>query len=73
MLYEFCEDVFFLALRHDLHYRGTRQLVDMSVTAHDLHKAAVLPKRLTFFQYLCALAGISRQFTAIQPPQVTNR
>ncbi len=46
---------------------------DMSVAAHDLHEAAVLPERLTFFHYLCVLAGIARRFTAIPPPQATNR
>ena len=44
---------------HDLHHCGTRQLVDVSVAAHDLHEAAVLPERLTFFQYLCVLPCIN--------------
>ena len=59
MLHEFCEDVFFLALRHDLHHYSAAQLVDVPVAAHDLHEAAVLPERLTFFQYLCVLPCIN--------------
>ena len=49
MLHKFCEDAFLFALLHDLYHHSACQLVDMSVAANDLHKAAVLPECLTFF------------------------